>query len=279
MSGKELGWYPKHVASYRSKTGQLTALQHGVYNLLLDEYWANRGPLPNVLSYLCRVALMSQRSHRALDVVLAAFFTLTDGHWHNKRADEELALANHVYTRRSAAAQATNAILGRDGTRHGKRPVPSRNTTRPPHTVTVSRSATAAAGQYNTKKETLPSTTHSPRATAALGEPIAHEVGKVASKEVVAAIVRRFTTEPGKRDNLPAIIDAAPVPAVIIEAEQQPVFEGKSLQHVREWAWSSKGASYYHAAFDDIDKPTTNADMRALAEFTVLKAYEKAHAS
>lgn len=273
-NAKPLGWYPHHVKSYRKKTGGLTTIEHGVYRLLMDEYWDRGGPLPDNARALRHATKVTHRSATSLVKILTTYFTLTDGHWHHHRIDEELAKANNRYVKRCAAAEATNAALGRDGTRYGKRPKSEASIVR--SRTTVSETPAARQLQYKDKE---PTTRHSPRATAALEEPIAHEVGKVASKEVVAAIVRRFTTEPSKRDNLPAIIDAAPVPAVIIEAEQQPVFEGKSLQHVREWAWSSKGPSYYHAAFDDIDKPTTNADMRALAEFTVLKAYEKAHAS
>ena len=41
-----VNFYKRWIGDYRSKTARLTPLEHGVYNLLLDEHYATEEPLP-----------------------------------------------------------------------------------------------------------------------------------------------------------------------------------------------------------------------------------------
>lgn len=50
-----LAWYPFYVGDYARDTADLSCLEHGCFRLLLDASWA-RGPLPNDLNRLCRLA-------------------------------------------------------------------------------------------------------------------------------------------------------------------------------------------------------------------------------
>ena len=41
-----MNFYKRFIGDYRKKTARLTPLEHGVYELLLDEFYATEGPLP-----------------------------------------------------------------------------------------------------------------------------------------------------------------------------------------------------------------------------------------
>jgi uncharacterized protein YdaU (DUF1376 family) len=59
------------------------------YTRLLRAYYRRERPIADVDKYrLTRAQSRIQRA--AIDTVLTEFFELKDGHWHNKRADEEI---------------------------------------------------------------------------------------------------------------------------------------------------------------------------------------------
>lgn len=81
-------FYPHHIGDYASATAHLSNEEDVCYRRLLDRYYDTELPLENdirLLSRQCRV------SHDAVQNVLADFFRLVDGLWHNSRADEEIA--------------------------------------------------------------------------------------------------------------------------------------------------------------------------------------------
>ena len=41
-----MNFYKRFIGDYRKKTARLTPLEHGVYNLLLDEFYATEERLP-----------------------------------------------------------------------------------------------------------------------------------------------------------------------------------------------------------------------------------------
>lgn len=84
-----MNFYPRHLGDYISKTGHLTIEEHGVLNLLLDNYYAREKPIPASCVY--RVARAKTKKHKsAVDRVLNDFFYLTEEGWRQSRADEEI---------------------------------------------------------------------------------------------------------------------------------------------------------------------------------------------
>lgn len=84
-----MNYYERHLGDYARDTGHLSLLEHGVYTLLLDRYYASEAPIPEADAY--RVARARTRDERAaVDAVLAEFFTLEDGFYHQKRIDAEI---------------------------------------------------------------------------------------------------------------------------------------------------------------------------------------------
>lgn len=85
-----MNYYERHLGDYARDTAHLSLLEHGVYTLLLDRYYATEQPIPADQAH--RVARARSRDEKAaVDAVLAEFFTLEADGWHNKRADGVIA--------------------------------------------------------------------------------------------------------------------------------------------------------------------------------------------
>lgn len=83
--------YPHHIGDYTKDTMHLSPLEHGVYRLLMDAYYATEKPLPGDFLAVCRIARsVSQDEQAAVRTVLAGFFTETPEGYRNKRIDIEL---------------------------------------------------------------------------------------------------------------------------------------------------------------------------------------------
>ena len=117
-------YYKRHLGDYARDTGHLTALEHGVYTLLLDWYYVNERPIP-----ADKAARIARGNPEETQTVLSEFFTLTDSGWRHGRADREI---------ESYKAKAeTNREVGKRGGRPRKTQTePRRN---PEETQTVSR--------------------------------------------------------------------------------------------------------------------------------------------
>lgn len=84
-----MNYYRRHLGDYAKDTGHLSALEHGVFNLLLDWYYASEAPIPSAKAY--RIAKASTAVEKsATDAVLADFFHRDGEVWRNRRADEEI---------------------------------------------------------------------------------------------------------------------------------------------------------------------------------------------
>ena len=79
-------YYKRHIGDYAKDTGHLTALEHGVYTLLLDWYYTNERPIP------AEKAIRIARGNREeTESVLSEFFHLSEEGWRHHRADREIA--------------------------------------------------------------------------------------------------------------------------------------------------------------------------------------------
>ncbi|WP_440221857.1 YdaU family protein [Dokdonella sp. MW10] len=85
-----MNYYERHLGDYARDTAHLSILEHGVYTLLLDRYYATEAPIPADQAHrLCRARSPDERE--AVDAVLAEFFVLGDDGWHSARCDDEIA--------------------------------------------------------------------------------------------------------------------------------------------------------------------------------------------
>jgi uncharacterized protein YdaU (DUF1376 family) len=89
-----MNYYPHHIGDYAKDTAHLTLLEDGAYRRLLDLYYSSERSLPLNMDGLYRlVRARTKDEKKAVDTVLAEFFTKGNSGWNNKRADEEIAKA------------------------------------------------------------------------------------------------------------------------------------------------------------------------------------------
>lgn len=101
-----MNYYEHHLGDYARDTGHLSALEHGIYRLLLDRIYATESGIPQGQQY--RVAKASSRAEKAaVDTIIAEFFIVEAGRLWNKRARAEIDAyrAKSAKARRSANAR------------------------------------------------------------------------------------------------------------------------------------------------------------------------------
>lgn len=104
-------YMPLVIGDYLKDTSRLSCEEHGAYLLLLMDYWVN-GPLPNNDKNLATICKISALRWRVIRKSIQRYFTVKDGYWRNKRADEELQRANE---KSGKARDAANSRWGRSG--------------------------------------------------------------------------------------------------------------------------------------------------------------------
>jgi len=80
-----VNYYERHLGDYCRDTMHLSALEHGIYNLLIDRYYVTERPIPDVDAH--RIARSSRDDTLS---VLRDFFTLDGDVWTHKRIDAEI---------------------------------------------------------------------------------------------------------------------------------------------------------------------------------------------
>jgi uncharacterized protein YdaU (DUF1376 family) len=114
-------FYIRHIGDYARDTANLSALEVGVYDLLLDFYYSKEEPLPLDKAQLRTLARTSNRRiASALEKVLATYFTKTDAGYFHKRAEEEIAKARIKSSKAQASAAARWGAAKRDANASGK---------------------------------------------------------------------------------------------------------------------------------------------------------------
>lgn len=93
--GCGVNYYERYVGDFQRDTGHLSCTEIGVYDRLLDHYYATETALPGDLSAVCRIArAMNKQEQAAVRSVVDQFFSLEqDGLYHNTRADAEITKA------------------------------------------------------------------------------------------------------------------------------------------------------------------------------------------
>lgn len=83
-------YYKRHLGDYARDTGHLSALEHGVYNLLLDNYYS-REQAPTKAEAVRFARARTTEELAAVDAVLDEFFMLEGDRYLCGRVEEELA--------------------------------------------------------------------------------------------------------------------------------------------------------------------------------------------
>ena len=101
-------YWRRYCGDYLRDTADLTLIEHGIYTILLDHYYATEHPLCADLKPIARqIRAYSKVERRALESVLNRYFPLNgDGTRHNKRADQEILIAQQAIAKMSAAGKA-----------------------------------------------------------------------------------------------------------------------------------------------------------------------------
>ncbi|CAN3992555.1 YdaU family protein [Methylocystis bryophila] len=114
---------PLYIADYRADTMRLSTLEHGVYLLLIMEYW-DKGSLPDDDAQLAEIAGLSDKDWIRIRDRIRRFF---HSGWKHKRIEAELAKAADLSSKRKASAEQRWANRGADTHESVANPAPSRS--------------------------------------------------------------------------------------------------------------------------------------------------------
>jgi uncharacterized protein YdaU (DUF1376 family) len=85
-----MDWYPHHIDPHRRNTRHLSTLEHGAYRLLMDEYMADRRPLPDDDRALAGIVKLPLPEWMIIAPTIRAFFRKPGDFLHLDRCDQEL---------------------------------------------------------------------------------------------------------------------------------------------------------------------------------------------
>lgn len=99
-----MNYYCFHIGDYRRDTTHLSMLEHGAYRQLLDWYYLDEKPIPKETEVVFRrLSARTEEERKAIEIVLAEMFELTDEGYVQPRAMREV-LRYHARAERARAA-------------------------------------------------------------------------------------------------------------------------------------------------------------------------------
>ena len=103
--------YPHHIGDFNNATRHLTRVERALYRDLMDLYYDTEKPLPkDTTGRLARLVLaVTDEEKSALDTVLAEFFIVKGGAYHNARCDREISRYQSLRDNASKAGKASAA--------------------------------------------------------------------------------------------------------------------------------------------------------------------------
>ena len=108
-----MNYYEHHLGDWAAATGHLSWDEDMAYTRLLRAYYHHERAIPEGQQY--RLAKASTPAHRkAVDQVLSEFFELREGHYHQRRADAEVARYQDKQRKARESAQARWSQSGRN---------------------------------------------------------------------------------------------------------------------------------------------------------------------
>jgi len=108
MAKNPTSYMPLWIGDYLADTSHLSTTEHGTYLLLLFHYWRN-GALKDNKKQLMRICGVTR--YTLVCSILEDFFYKKDGHWHNKRIDQEIQKSLDIKEKRTNAGRAGASAL------------------------------------------------------------------------------------------------------------------------------------------------------------------------
>lgn len=97
-----MNYYERHLGDYARDTAHLSAMEVGIYDLLLDRYYATEAGIP--VEMVHAVARVRSKQDKAIaDGVLRQYFYILNGAWMHKKCEEVI----QKYREKSAKAAAS----------------------------------------------------------------------------------------------------------------------------------------------------------------------------
>lgn len=106
-----MNYYEHHLGDFARDTGHLSALEHGIYRLLLDWYYATEKPIPDA-----QAARLARAPRKAVLLVLEEFFVPDGPLWRHKRVEAEIAKYRDKSEKASRSAAARWSHSDRNAT-------------------------------------------------------------------------------------------------------------------------------------------------------------------
>lgn len=101
-------FYPFHIGDYRKDTGRLNFLEHGIYRILIDEYYLSEMPLNSDKAILIReFGIRTIEEIEAFEFIISKFFTLCEDGYHHYGCDKVL---NKIYDKSDKARKSAEAL-------------------------------------------------------------------------------------------------------------------------------------------------------------------------
>jgi uncharacterized protein YdaU (DUF1376 family) len=111
-------YYKRHLGDYSKKAGHLSPLEHGVYNLIIDNYY-DREHAPTLVEATRWARARTEEEKAAVLAVLDEFFTLDGERYVQTRIEEELA-SYHGKAKKNREIAAERERLKREGSQPPK---------------------------------------------------------------------------------------------------------------------------------------------------------------
>jgi len=103
-------YFKLFMGDYLADTRHLTTLEHGAFLLMLMHYYRTQKPLPDNDNMLQRITGLTGKLWKQKKSILAQFFTIKNGFWYQKRADEEIAKAVETYQTKIENRKSKNSL-------------------------------------------------------------------------------------------------------------------------------------------------------------------------
>ena len=99
-------YYQFNIGDYRKDTGHLTPIEHYIYRTLIDWYYLDEKPIPDIPAILRKLGLANDRS-TDVQQVLNDFFQPLNGVWKHQRIDVEIQAYHRLIEDASKAGKAS----------------------------------------------------------------------------------------------------------------------------------------------------------------------------
>jgi len=103
-------YMPLYIADYLADTAHLTTLEHGVYLLLIMNYWQKGKPLPNDDDKISKIVKLRIDKWKKMRNIISEFFFVNETEWIHPRIEKELKEFERKSTMARLAGQKSGEI-------------------------------------------------------------------------------------------------------------------------------------------------------------------------